>query len=68
MELADYILVLDFFGSVLIAYAALRVHHRFLNEHQVDEAVFSIMKREQKVGLVGILFITTSFLLEIILL
>ncbi len=56
---------LDIVGSVFIAYAALRVHHRVLAEHQVDEKVFKSMKREQKIGITGVLFIVVGYIIEL---
>ncbi|MCP6720300.1 MAG: hypothetical protein KJI72_03230 [Patescibacteria group bacterium] len=57
----------DFIGKLLIAYTALRVHHRFLSEHKVDRLVFRAMKREQRLGILGIIFIVAGYLLKIAL-
>jgi hypothetical protein len=54
----------DLLGTILIAFTAIRVHHRVLNEHTIDEAVFRSMKREQKLGVIGVLLIVTGFILE----
>lgn len=35
-------ITLDVVGTVLIGWAALRVHHRVLNEHKVDEKVMRV--------------------------
>ncbi len=59
------IAILDVTGSTFIAYAALRVHHRVLAEHQIDEKVFKSMKREQRIGIAGVVLIMLSFLLEV---
>jgi len=59
---------LDIIGSVFIAYAALRVHHRVLAEHQVDEKVFKSMKREQKIGIAGVVSIVAGYVIELVLL
>lgn len=56
---------LEFVGGLMIAFAALRVHHRFLNEHQVDDLVFNIMKREQRIGIVGVILLTMGFFLNL---
>ena len=40
-------------GTVFIAYAALRVHHRVLGEHKIDEKVLKTMRIEQIVGWAG---------------
>lgn len=65
VNLEKIILIVDFIGSLLIAYAALRVHHRFLHEKKVDEEVFRVMKKEQIIGYGGVLFVTAAFLLEL---
>lgn len=51
----------DVLGKLLIAYAALRVHHRVLHEHKVDVYVFKSMKREQFLGIVGAILIVIGF-------
>jgi len=65
MEL--YSLIFDFVGTVLVAYAAIRVHHRILHDHAVDEGVFSTMKKEQLFAVLGVLLILAGFVLEVIL-
>ena len=37
-------------GGLFVGYAAIMVHHRFRKEHQVDDKVFAIMKRESFLG------------------
>ena len=44
---------LSMVGTVFIAYAALRVHHRVLGEHKIDEKVLKTMRIEQIVGWAG---------------
>lgn len=53
-------------GTLLIAYAALSVHHRFRHEHKVDEEVFSAMSLELRLGFVGIALIICGFVLNTI--
>jgi len=60
-----FVTTLDVVGTVFIAYAALRVHHRVLSEHKVDGRVLKSMKREQKIGVVGVISIVSSYLLEV---
>lgn len=55
---------LEFLGTLCIAIAALSVHHRFLNEHRVDDKVLSTMKREQKIGFVGVFLVSIGFALN----
>jgi len=52
-------------GAVMIAYMAIKVHYRVRKEHQIDEDVFSTMKREQKVGIAGIIFVVLGYTLQI---
>jgi hypothetical protein len=66
MEL--FALILNTLGTLLIAYAALNVHHRFRHEHKVDDVVFNAMRKEYLVGWFGIVMIILSFILEILLL
>jgi len=52
-------------GTLFIAYAALRVHHRVLEEHKIDDKVFNIMKREQTIGIFGAVLVVIGAALEI---
>jgi hypothetical protein len=56
---------LTFLGKVLVAFTAIMVHHRVVHEHKIDRAVFKTMKREQKVGILGVLFLVAGYLLEV---
>jgi len=58
--------IFDFAGKILIAFTALRVHHRFLREHKVDMKVFSEMRQEQQVGVLGVVLLTFGFILGLI--
>ena len=49
-------------GDLMIGYAALKVHFRFWQEHKVDEVVFREMKREQRIGILGLLLIIIGFI------
>ncbi len=60
-------LTFEFVGTVLIAYAALRVHFRFLSEHRVDEKVFNSMKREMRFGILGVVFVIAGYVLQMFL-
>lgn len=52
-------------GTLMIAWAALRVHHRVLNEHKITKKVFRIMRLEQRTGVLGTLFVIAGYLLHI---
>jgi hypothetical protein len=59
-------MIFELFGTIFIAIAALSVHHRFLNEHRVDDKVLSSMKIEQKIGFSGIVMIAIGFFFQIL--
>lgn len=52
-------------GTIFIAYAALRVHHRMLTEQKVDRTVLKEMRREQIAGILGVLLIVISFAIDV---
>lgn len=56
---------LDVIGKILVAYTAIMVHYRFWKEHKVDEAVFTAMKRERIIAIVGIALIIAGYFLQI---
>ena len=58
-------LTLEVLGTVMIAYTVLSVHYRVRKEHKIDEAVFKHMRREQTVGIIGIILIIAGYLLQI---
>jgi len=57
--------ILDVIGKLLVAFTAIMVHHRVLKEHQIDRRVFRSMKREQRVGIVGVGLIIIGFFLQL---
>lgn len=60
------VILLDTLGTIMVAYAALRVHHRVLHEHKIDNQVFRVMKHEQRVGVVGVCIIIISACLQLV--
>ena len=52
-------------GKLMVAYAALSVHHRFRKEHKVDEKVFSIMDKEGKLGGLGMGLIVVGYFIQL---
>ena len=62
LELIGFIL--DTLGKLMVSYTTVRVHYRFWKEHQVDEAIFKEMRREQIIGMVGIVLILVGASLE----
>jgi len=63
MEILGF--TLDVIGKLMVAFTAVMVHHRFFKEHKVNEQIFRIMKREQVIGIVGIVFIVIGYLLQL---
>jgi hypothetical protein len=63
MELLGH--TLDVIGKLMIAFTALSVHHRVRKEHKIDEVVFKQMRREQAVGIAGIILIIAGYLIEV---
>lgn len=59
--------LLEAVGTVLIAWAALKVHHRVLHQHKMDQYVFKSMKFEQRLGMFGVLLVVGGFLVRILL-
>lgn len=57
--------IFDVIGKIMIAFTAITVHYRFWKEHKVDELVFKSMKREQLIGIIGIIFILIGFFLQL---
>ncbi len=65
MDIEKIALILDTLGKVLVAWTAISVHHRVLQEHTIDNKVFRIMKTEQVLGIVGIFLIIVAFIIKI---
>lgn len=57
---------LDILGKVMVAYTALAVHSRVRKEHKIDKAVFRAMRREQLIGIAGIIFMVGGYFLHIL--
>ncbi len=55
---------LDVIGVLLIAYTALKVHHRVWKSHHIDNSVFKAMRKEQLLGVTGIILIVSGYLLK----
>lgn len=55
---------MDVAGKLLIAYTAIRVHHRVQQEHRIDKKVFKAMKQEQRLAVMGALLILAGYTFE----
>ncbi|MFB6181485.1 MAG: hypothetical protein ABEJ24_01165 [Candidatus Magasanikbacteria bacterium] len=67
MSLQLLSLIIETLGTLMIAFAALRVHHRVMHEHDIDSDVLTAMKLEQLVGVIGASLVLASFGIEIYL-
>lgn len=65
MTLEIIALNLDVLGTLMIAFAAIMVHHRVLNEHAIDGEVEKTMRREQLLAKLGVAFVIVGYLLQL---
>lgn len=66
----DYLFLsetLEIIGNLLIAYTVIMVHYRFWKEHRVDRKVFLEMRREQIIGMVGVVFMLAGYFIKVFL-
>ncbi|PIR82375.1 hypothetical protein COU20_02530 [Candidatus Kaiserbacteria bacterium CG10_big_fil_rev_8_21_14_0_10_59_10] len=66
MTLEHIALTFEAVGTLLVAWAALRVHHRVLNEHDISKKVIRIMRIEQRLGILGMIFVSIGYVLLIL--
>lgn len=64
--LENIIITLEAIGTLLIAWAALRVHHRVLNEHKISPRVVRTMRIEQGLGMLGMVMVFVGYVLNIV--
>lgn len=57
---------MEVLGTLMIAFAALRVHHRVLNEHKIDDKVLRAMKRERAFGVIGVLLVIFGYIAQLL--
>lgn len=55
----------DVAGKILVSYTALAVHRRVRHEHTIDEKVFKVMRRENRLGIVGIALMVIAYILQL---
>lgn len=56
---------LDVVGKILVSYTVIVVHYRFWKERKLDEKVFTTMKQERIVAILGVALIIIGYLLQI---
>lgn len=62
-EVGDIITVI---GEVMVGWMAIAVHHRVRNEHKIDDKVFKLMRKENKLGLIGLSLIIIGLIIRLI--
>ncbi|MCA9387220.1 hypothetical protein KC669_04265 [Candidatus Dojkabacteria bacterium] len=63
----NYIFLADFLeliGGILIAFTVISVHKKILHDHRLDDSVFSTIRREQVLAVVGIILLITAFIIK----
>ncbi len=56
----------DVIGKILIGITVLLVHKRVIKEQKIDKTVLKEMKREQLMGLLGIVLIIIGYVIHVI--
>jgi hypothetical protein len=57
---------MELIGTLMIAYAALSVHHRVRHEHTIDNKVFTAMQHEMVIAIFGIALLVGGFALRVV--
>lgn len=53
-------------GEAMIGITAIMVHRRVWKEHKINPVVYKEMKREQLIGILGIILLIAGYLLQVI--
>ena len=53
-------------GEIIIGITAIMVHRRVWKEHKINNRVYSEIKREQFIGIVGIVLLIIGYLIKIL--
>jgi hypothetical protein len=59
--------VMSSLGTLMVGYAAIKIHFRIMHEHTIDAAVEKEMKREQTIAIIGVVLIILALSIDIIL-
>lgn len=68
MSLEVAAVVFELSGEILIAITAIMVHRRVWREHKIDLRVYKAMRREQVMGVLGIVSLIIGKSIELFLL
>lgn len=66
MTLFNIGLTIDTLGKILLGITVLMVHWHVVKEHKIDVDVLSMMKKEQILGILGIVLIIIGYVLQIL--
>ena len=66
MSLFNLGLTIDTLGKILLGITVLMVHWHVVKEHKIDVDVLSMMKKEQILGILGIVLIVIGYVLQIV--
>jgi len=66
MYLEIFGITIGTFGTLMIAFAALKVHFRMFKEHSIDKEVLRDIKKEWMIGLFGMGLIGFGYICEIV--
>lgn len=56
---------LDVLGKIILGLTVILTHHKIVEEHRIDKKVLFEMKREQIMGILGIVLILVGYLLQL---
>lgn len=66
MDLLFWGLTFGVVGKVLLGITVMMVHWKIVKEHGIDRQVLKVIHRERILALLGIVFITTGYILEVV--
>jgi len=66
MDLLFWGLTIGIIGKILIGFSVVNVHWHVIKEKKIDKDVLWAMKRERWIAVVGVAFMVSGYLLEII--
>lgn len=55
----------DVIGKVLLGVAVLLAHRRIMEEHKIDKKVLIELRREQILGVIGVILIIIGYFLQL---
>lgn len=59
--------IMSSLGTLMVGYAAIKIHFRIMHEHTIDAAVETEMKREQKIAVAGVILIILALVIDVTL-